>query len=64
MSTQACAYADAEAAALVDDLADGGTELVQAASLIADELVQAFGIPEAVFAARAKAAAVRHHGLA
>ncbi|MFD4219701.1 hypothetical protein [Streptomyces griseus] len=29
LSTQSCRYADAEAAALVDDLADGGTELVQ-----------------------------------
>lgn len=52
LSTQACAYADAEAVALVDDLADGGTELVQAGALIADELVQAFGIPEAAFTGR------------
>ncbi|MFF9639830.1 hypothetical protein ACF1D2_35280, partial [Streptomyces bacillaris] len=42
LSTQACAYAHAEAATLVVGLADGGTELVRAAD-IADELVQAFG---------------------
>ncbi len=52
LSTQSCRYADAEVAALVDDLADGGTELVQATALIADELVHAFGIPEAAFTQR------------
>ncbi|MEG9551416.1 ATP-binding protein [Streptomyces baarnensis] len=63
LSTQTCAYADAEAAALVDDLADGGVELVQATALIADELVHAFGIPEAAFTRRAEAAPARHHDL-
>ncbi|MFD4224777.1 AlbA family DNA-binding domain-containing protein [Streptomyces griseus] len=63
LSTQSCAYADAEAVALVDDLADGGVELVQATALIADELVHAFGIPEAAFTRRAEAAPARHHDL-
>ncbi|WP_371599975.1 helix-turn-helix domain-containing protein [Streptomyces sp. NBC_00564] len=47
LSTQTCASADSEAVAFLDDLADAGTGLVQAASLLADELVQAFGIAEA-----------------
>ncbi|WP_331724025.1 ATP-binding protein [Streptomyces sp. NBC_00005] len=47
LSTQFCAYADSQAAALLDDLADGGTGLVQAASVLADELFHAFGIAEA-----------------
>lgn len=47
LSTHTCAYADAEAVALVDDLADAGTALVQTAAYIADELIQAFGIAEA-----------------
>ncbi|WP_103538953.1 MULTISPECIES: helix-turn-helix domain-containing protein [unclassified Streptomyces] len=63
LSTQSCRYADAEVAALVDDLADGGTELVEATALLADELVQAFGIPEAAFPARAAAASAGRHGL-
>ncbi|MFB7266185.1 helix-turn-helix domain-containing protein [Streptomyces nojiriensis] len=47
LSTQMCPYADAEAVALVDDLADARAPLVQAAAYLADELVQAFGIVEA-----------------
>lgn len=47
LSTETCAYADSEAVAFLDDLADAGPGLVQAASLLADELVQAFGIAEA-----------------
>ncbi|WP_328898147.1 hypothetical protein [Streptomyces sp. NBC_00236] len=47
LSTHTCAYADAEAVALVDDLADAGTALVQTAAYVADELIQAFGIAEA-----------------
>ncbi|MDI5911881.1 MULTISPECIES: hypothetical protein [Streptomyces] len=39
--------AQAEVTALVDDLADGGTGMVQAASLLANQLVHTFGIPEA-----------------
>ncbi|WP_444971593.1 AlbA family DNA-binding domain-containing protein [Streptomyces sp. SAI-25] len=61
LSTQFCAYADSEAAALVDDLADGDTELVQATALLADELVHAFGIPEAAFTRRTEAAPARQH---
>ncbi|MEV7952115.1 hypothetical protein AB0O74_34765 [Streptomyces rubiginosohelvolus] len=63
LSTRSCPYTDAEVAALVDDLADGGTELVKATALLADELVQAFGIPEAAFAARAAAASTGRHDL-
>jgi hypothetical protein len=48
LSTQFCAFADSQAAALLDDLADGGTGLVQTASVLADELFHAFGIAEAV----------------
>lgn len=44
---QPCAYADSHAVTFLDDLADGGVGLVQAAALLADELVQAHGIPEA-----------------
>lgn len=47
LSTQFCAYADSRAAALLDDLADGGTGIVQTASVLADELFHAFGIAEA-----------------
>ncbi|MEV7770123.1 ATP-binding protein [Kitasatospora sp. NPDC086791] len=47
LSSQACAYAHAEAAGFLNDLADGGQGLVQTASLLADELVQAFGLAEA-----------------
>ncbi|MGW6521710.1 AlbA family DNA-binding domain-containing protein [Streptomyces sp. NPDC054962] len=47
VSTQDCAFADSDAVALLDDLADAGPGLVQSASLLADELLQAFGIPEA-----------------
>jgi hypothetical protein len=47
LSTQFCSYADGEATVLLDDLADEGPALVQAASLLADEIVQAFGITEA-----------------
>lgn len=47
LSTQECSYAHAEAAALLDDLADEGAGLVQSAALLADELVQAFGLAEA-----------------
>ncbi|WP_328445629.1 hypothetical protein OG780_06615 [Streptomyces sp. NBC_00386] len=47
LSTQFCAYADSQAAALLDDLADGGTGIVQTASVLADKLFHAFGIAEA-----------------
>ncbi len=47
LSTQSCDYADSEAVTLLDDLADEGPGLVQTASLLADELVQAFGLAEA-----------------
>ena len=46
LSSQECSYAHAEAAAILDDLADGGAGLVQTAALIADELVQGFGLAE------------------
>ncbi|MEZ0095722.1 hypothetical protein [Streptacidiphilus sp. EB129] len=46
LSSQECSYAHAEAAALLDDLADEGAGLVQTAALLADELVQAFGLAE------------------
>ncbi|MEY9968478.1 hypothetical protein ABIA33_006562 [Streptacidiphilus sp. MAP12-16] len=42
-----CPCAQASVTALLDDLADTGGPLVQAASLLADELVQAYGLPEA-----------------
>ncbi|WP_329273300.1 ATP-binding protein [Streptomyces pseudovenezuelae] len=45
--THCAEAAQAEATALVDDLADGGTGMVQAASLLANQLVHTFGIPEA-----------------
>ncbi|MFC1432731.1 helix-turn-helix domain-containing protein [Streptacidiphilus sp. N1-3] len=45
--TLSCACAQASATALLDDLADAGAPLVQAASHLADELVQAYGLPEA-----------------
>ncbi|MGW7610307.1 AlbA family DNA-binding domain-containing protein [Streptomyces sp. NPDC054766] len=47
LSTQFSTYADSQSAALLDDLADGSTGLVQAAALVADELFHAFGIAEA-----------------
>lgn len=47
LSTQSCDYADGETAALLDDLASEGPALVQAASPLADDIVQAFGITEA-----------------
>ncbi|MET7717241.1 ATP-binding protein [Streptomyces sp. NPDC005407] len=42
-----CRHAQAEATALLDDLADTGTGLVQACSLLADQLFHPFGIAEA-----------------
>ncbi|QKW28263.1 ATP-binding protein [Streptomyces seoulensis] len=45
--THCATAAQAEVTALVDDLADGSTGLVQAASLLADHLFHTFGIPEA-----------------
>lgn len=47
LSTQNCDHADSEAVALLDDLVDQGPGLVQTTSLLADELVQAFGLAEA-----------------
>ncbi|MFC6065963.1 AlbA family DNA-binding domain-containing protein [Streptomyces ochraceiscleroticus] len=47
LSTQACKQATAHGTALLDDLADANVGLVQTAALLADELFQAFGIPEA-----------------
>ncbi|WP_176711309.1 hypothetical protein [Streptomyces sp. PTY087I2] len=49
--------------AFVDDLADKGAELMRATTLIADELVQAFGIPEVAFTDQT-AASARQHDLA
>ncbi|MEV6399208.1 hypothetical protein AB0M39_31225 [Streptomyces sp. NPDC051907] len=43
----ACRHAQAEATALLDDLADAGHGLVEACSLLADQLFHAFGIAEA-----------------
>lgn len=48
LSTQSCTHADGEAVALLDDLAIEGPALVQATSQLADEIVQAFGIAEAL----------------
>ncbi|ALC26239.1 hypothetical protein ABE83_03475 [Streptomyces sp. CFMR 7] len=48
LSTQSCTYADGEAVALLDDLAIEGPALVQATSQLADEIVQASGIAEAL----------------
>ncbi|MBT2526984.1 ATP-binding protein [Streptomyces sp. ISL-99] len=42
-----CGSAQAEASALLDDLADTGTGLVQTGSLLTDQLFHAFGIAEA-----------------
>ena len=42
-----CRHAQAEATALLDDLADTGRGLVEACSLLADQLFHAFGIAEA-----------------
>ncbi|MFE8975826.1 MULTISPECIES: AlbA family DNA-binding domain-containing protein [Streptomyces] len=48
LSTQSCTYADGEAVALLDDLAIEGPALVQATSRLTDEIVQAFGVAEAL----------------
>jgi hypothetical protein len=48
MSTQSCSFADSKAVLFLDELADCGPGLVQGASLLADELMQAFGIAEAL----------------
>ncbi|MFD5681795.1 hypothetical protein [Streptomyces bacillaris] len=48
LSTQSCTHADGEAVALLDDLAIEGPALVQATSQLADEIVQASGIAEAL----------------
>jgi hypothetical protein len=45
-STQACEYAYSEATVLLDDVADHDRGLVQAAAVLADELLHAYGIPE------------------
>ncbi|MBF9072520.1 AlbA family DNA-binding domain-containing protein [Streptacidiphilus fuscans] len=45
-SERPCAYAVSQAVTFLDNLAEGGVGLVQAAALLADELVQAHGIPE------------------
>ncbi|MFJ8770261.1 AlbA family DNA-binding domain-containing protein [Streptomyces clavifer] len=45
--THCSEVAQAEATALVDDLADGSTGMAQAVSLLANHLVHTFGIPEA-----------------
>ncbi|WP_327686274.1 hypothetical protein [Streptomyces sp. NBC_00467] len=42
-----CRHAQAEGTALLDDLADSGRGLVEAGSLLADQLFHAFGIAEA-----------------
>ncbi|WP_241519036.1 hypothetical protein [Streptomyces sp. CB03238] len=42
-----CRSAQGEATAVLDDLTDAGTGLVQAGSLLADQLFHAFGIAEA-----------------
>ncbi|MFF7199129.1 helix-turn-helix domain-containing protein [Streptomyces sp. NPDC088197] len=47
LSTQTSSFAESEAVVFLDELADPGPGLTQAASFLADELVQAFGIPEA-----------------
>ncbi|MFD5748963.1 helix-turn-helix domain-containing protein [Streptomyces sp. NPDC127033] len=45
-STQPCDYAYSEATVLLDDVADQGRGLLQAAAALADELLHAYGIPE------------------
>ncbi|GGP93046.1 AlbA family DNA-binding domain-containing protein [Streptomyces melanogenes] len=45
--THCAEAAQAEVTALIDDLADSGMEMVQAASLLENHLVHTFGIPEA-----------------
>lgn len=45
-STQPCEYAYSEATVLLDDVADHGRGLLQAAAVLADELLHAYGIPE------------------
>lgn len=53
LSTQFSAYSHSEVVVFLDDLADGSVGLVQAGSLLADELFQAFGIAEAAPITRA-----------
>lgn len=45
-STQPCDYAYSEATVLLDDVADHDRGLLQAAAVLADELLHAYGIPE------------------
>lgn len=45
-STQPCEYAYSEATVLIDDVADHGRSLLQAAAVLANELLHAYGIPE------------------
>ncbi|MER5226421.1 hypothetical protein [Streptomyces flaveus] len=45
-STQPCDYAYSEATMLLDDVADHGRGMLQAAAVVADELLHAYGIPE------------------
>jgi hypothetical protein len=47
LSTQTSTYADSNAVVFLDELADQGPGLIQTASLLADEIMQAFGIAEA-----------------
>jgi Putative DNA-binding domain len=53
LSTQTCRFAQSDAVVMLDELADPGSGLVQAAALLADELMQAFGIAEAPSLTRA-----------
>ncbi|MEU2718674.1 ATP-binding protein [Streptomyces sp. NPDC007205] len=46
LSTQDSEYAHAQAAVILDDVADHGRGLLEAAATLADELLQAFGYPE------------------
>ncbi|MGM7443979.1 AlbA family DNA-binding domain-containing protein [Streptomyces griseoincarnatus] len=46
ISSQPCEYAYSEATVLLDDVADHGRGLLQAAAVLADELLHAYGIPE------------------
>ncbi|MFC7864853.1 hypothetical protein ACFU5B_13645 [Streptomyces murinus] len=45
-STQPCDYAYSEATVLLDDVADHDRGLLQAAAVLADELLHAYGVPE------------------
>ncbi|RMB81081.1 hypothetical protein [Streptomyces shenzhenensis] len=45
-STQPCEYAYSEATVLLDDVAGHDRELLQAAAVLADELLHAYGIPQ------------------